>query len=74
MYGEYSISYPNGARRWWKAGISHRIDGPSCTYATPKPEWYIEGKRYFDNKSYQVAAGLSDEDMTIIVMKYGNIS
>jgi hypothetical protein len=52
----------------------HRIDGPA--YIGIKNEyksWWINGRCYHDNKSFQEAASLSDEDMIAIVLKYGNV-
>jgi hypothetical protein len=36
--------------------------------------WYINNERCFNNKSFQKAANLSDEDMIAIVLKYGNVT
>ena len=36
-------------------------------------EWYVNGKRYITSKSFQEAAHISDEDMTAMILKYGNV-
>ncbi len=52
----------------------HRLDGPAITYKNPDEKfWVVNGRDYASNKSFQLAAGLSDEDMLAIVLKYGDI-
>ena len=58
---------------WYINGKSHRIDGPADMWTSGSMFWYINGKQYNDNQSYQKAAGISDEDMAMIVLKYGNV-
>jgi hypothetical protein len=62
-----------GTQRLWVNEKLHRTDGPAVTYADGTQYWYVSGFWYRDNKSFQEAANLSDEDMTAIILKYGNI-
>jgi hypothetical protein len=65
-----------GNQRWFNnAGQYHRTDGPAFIFViNGYVEWVINGYTYYDNKEFQKAANLSDEDMTAIVLKYGNVS
>jgi hypothetical protein len=54
-------------------GKMHREDGPAYIHWGGVQAWYINGERYRDTKSYQEAAKLSDEDMLMITLKYGNV-
>jgi hypothetical protein len=62
-------------------GLAHRKDGPAYsandTPGYPNDNgyigWYVDGKRYYNNKLFQEAANLSDEDMLAMIMKYGNV-
>lgn len=60
---------------WIKNGMYHRIDGPALIYASDDSgeSWYIDGKNYGNNKEFQDAARLSDEDMAVLILKYGNV-
>ncbi len=71
--GEYCIIFSNGARCWFKNGIRHRLDGPSCMYISINIEWWVNGVQFRNNTSYQNAAGISDEEMLVIIIKYGNV-
>lgn len=51
----------------------HREDGPAIIHPTGKQFWYVRGIRCYDNKSYQRAACITDEEMLTIVLKYGNV-
>jgi hypothetical protein len=68
--------YFDGSESWWINGKLHRTDGPAILSSDVNDdwkEWYINNKRCHDNKSFQEAAGISDEDMTAIILKYGNV-
>ncbi len=63
--GNFVIYYNNKKR--------HRIGGPA--YASVNgTSWWIDGIRFQNNKLYQEAAGLSDEEMSIMILKFGNVS
>lgn len=52
----------------------HRTNGPALMYSDyPCNSWYINGSRMINNTQYQKYAELSDEDMSIIVLKYGDV-
>ena len=62
-------------QRWFNSERRyHRVDGPAVIYADGTKWWYIDGSPCFDNKSYQKAAKLSDEDMLMITLKHGNVN
>jgi hypothetical protein len=68
-----AIVWPSGGEAWYKDGKHHREDGPAYISANGTLGWWISGIKYFNNMSFQKAAKLSDEDMTAIVLKYGNV-
>ena len=79
MFGEFCVLY-NGTghateshTRYYSYKKLHRRNGPAIIY-TDCRFWYVDGSNYKSNKEYQEAANLSDEEMTIIVLKYGNVS
>ena len=57
----------NSERQW------HRLDGPAYIRRDGGYGWYINGERYYNESSYKHAAGISDEEMLVITLKYGNI-
>jgi hypothetical protein len=68
-----ALIWSNGITEWYKNGNRHRIDGPAITFPDGHREWYVNGKRKIKNSSFQKAANLSDEDMTAMILKYGNV-
>ena len=49
----------------------HRLDGPALISEDGKPLWYINGTSYRKFSDYQIAANLSENDITMIKLKYG---
>ncbi len=68
-----AVIYADGGQCWHKDGKLHRIDGPARFTADGSKYWYVEDYICVTNKSFQVAAGLSDEDMAVMILKYGNV-
>jgi hypothetical protein len=68
-----AMIYPDGAQLWYINGDLHRKDGPAYISASGYKEWYVSDIQYFDNKSFQQAAKLTDEDMLMIKIKYGDV-
>jgi hypothetical protein len=65
--------FDDGSQIWYKNNQLHREDGPAFIDNDGYQSWWINNKRYYDNKSFQIAAGLSDEDMSVLILKYGNV-
>jgi hypothetical protein len=68
-----AIIWENGLQEWYNNGVLHREDGPAVIYPDRYQGWCINGRRYYTNKEFQEAASLSDEDMLLMVLKYGNV-
>jgi hypothetical protein len=69
-----AVIYADGTQYWYKNGRRHRIDGPAVIHASGYTCWYLDDTGYIDNKSFQSVANLTDEDMTAIILKYGNVN
>jgi hypothetical protein len=71
-----AVTFINGSEHWFIHGRRHRSDGPAVIYPTGdySRDWYINGTLYYTNKSYQEAADLTDEEMIVIILKYGNVT
>jgi hypothetical protein len=64
----------NGNQIWYnKRGQYHRENGPAIIYTHGRYYWYVNGNMYHNNKSFREAASLSDEDMSIMILKYGDV-
>lgn len=63
----------NGAEGWAINGRTHRIDGPAITWNDGTVEWYVNNKRCDTIAEYKEAANLSDEDILVLILKYGNL-
>jgi hypothetical protein len=62
-----------GTQRFRINGKLYRTDGPAVIYEDGFQMWFINDKSYCDNKSFQKAADISDEDMIAMVLKYGDV-
>ena len=54
--------------------VLHRIDGPARIDENGDMGWYIHGQICHTNAEFQNDAGLTDEEMAIMILKYGNIT
>jgi hypothetical protein len=63
----------NKTQFWYLTGKCHREDGPAVISSRGGISWYIDGYVYASNKSFQSAAGISYEDMTAMILKYGDV-
>ncbi len=50
----------------------HRIDGPAVVHDDGDLFWYINGQKH-SFKSFVEISKISEEDLNIIYLKYGNI-
>lgn len=61
---------PHGLQEWFLNGKRHRSDGPAITWADGCQEWYLNDIEYTNQKEYQEAGKISDEDMCAILLRY----
>ena len=56
-------------------GQLHNMTGPAMKYHSKNGAmygWYVHGKACHSYKEYQRLSGISDDQLTIIILKYGN--
>jgi len=54
--------------------MAHRLDGPAVLRKRDGGmEWFIHGHRYYNFKDFQEAGKLTDDQITILILKYGEI-
>ena len=63
-----------GTLEWWVNDMRHRLDGPAIEAYNGDKIWYINGVRYYYFKDFQEAGGISDSDMMVLRLKYGEIT
>jgi hypothetical protein len=66
------IIYHNGGAFHLTDGNWHRTDGPAVEFGGVLHYW-VHGQLYTTNESFQKAAGISDDDMMVMVLKYGPV-
>ncbi len=52
----------------------HRVDGPSIIFSNQKPVWIVDGIRCRTQEEYKHHARIFDEDISILILKYGDIT
>lgn len=64
-----------GVKHWIIVGKRHRVDGPAIEFEQDPShnKWYINGKEIKSCQHYQKLTGLTDEEMTVLILKYGDI-
>lgn len=72
--GEYRVTYSSGNVRYFKNRKKHRIDGPAVMFRDGDQMWFVNGYHAGSNKEFQEAAGISDEDMFMLILKYGDVT
>lgn len=63
--------YYNGAEEWYRFDLLHREDGPAVIFKTGDVKWYLEDTQV-NRQFFQKYTGLTDEEMFILVLKYGD--
>ena len=64
----------NQNQRWYNSNNKlHREDGPAIIYSNGYRGWYINGKKYSENHSFQKVIGITDDQMAAIVAKFGDV-
>lgn len=65
----------DGERQWWVDGRRHRLDGPAITReaAPGVSSWWIKGKRIRTWQEYQLVTKCADEEIELLILKYGQV-
>lgn len=69
--GAPALIYTNGAEEWWINGKRHRIDGPAYIGNMGIRFWCLNGNIVDNRDTFQQLAGLTDEDMTVLMLRFG---
>jgi hypothetical protein len=70
---EPGLITPLNSKYWFNNGKVHRTSGPAIIYSTGIREWFLYGNSVINSKIFKIVAGLTDEDMTMLILKYGKI-
>ena len=62
----------DGDHEWYVNNKRHRLDGPSID-CEGHQWWYIDGVRYYNFKDFQAAGKLTDDEITMLILKYGEM-
>lgn len=71
--GAPAVIWDNGAENWYYQGQMHRIDGPAISGPDCLDIWCINGEVVSSNEEFQQLSGISDEAMTMMILRYGDI-
>ncbi len=70
--GEFCVTYKSGTIRYFKDGQKHRTDGPAVISTHGHKFWYVDGQVCIFRETFRHRANISDEDMAILILKYGD--
>ena len=68
-----AIVWGDGDREWLLNGQLHRVDGPAIIWMDGAMLWYLNDRWIKSAKRFQHIAGLSDEAMLLLRIRYGEI-
>ena len=65
----------NGNKFWYNSAnqLHRENDLPAVEEVNGTKFWYVNGARCYSNKQFQAAAGLTDEEMCILILTYGDV-
>jgi len=52
--------------------VHHRLDGPAIEYVSGITRWVINGRSINDYTTFQEVGGLTNEQMLVMKLRYGN--
>lgn len=68
-----AIINPGVCEAWCRYGKYHRTDGPAIIYSSGKVMWFINGRSICSSEEFRRRAKLTNDDMLILTLKYGEI-
>lgn len=68
-----AIICEDGSEFWYLHGKYHRTNGPAVIFSNGNTFWFIDDKMISSKKMYQTILDLSDEDILLLILKYGEI-
>lgn len=63
----------DGSQYWYRHGSWHRTDGPAIIDPSTGNSWYVNGIPITTDEQFQKIAKISDEELLMIIIKYGKI-
>lgn len=65
---------PNGYKAWWQNDSRHRRDGPAIIHHNGRCEWWVYNEIVRSPEEFQKLTECSDEELIMLLLKYGDIS
>lgn len=63
----------SGTECWYLNGERHRVGGPAVTRPDGTMSWWVKGTRAKSALEYQQLTKLSNEEIMVLILKYGDI-
>jgi hypothetical protein len=68
-----ACEWKDGDREWFIDGKRHRLDGPAIQ-CNDGDSWHVDGVWCKNFKDFQKAGKLTDDQITILILKYGEMN
>ena len=68
-----AVIHLNGTEEWFVHGKRHRVGGPAVFGPDGNVLWFLNDHIVTSKEAYQTMLNLSDEDMLLLILKYGDI-
>ena len=63
----------NDIKVWYIEGNRHRLDGPAVIKPDGSVGWWVRGIHVTSMKHFRELTGISDEELSLLALKYGGI-
>ena len=72
--GGPAVIWVDGSEAWYQYDMRHREDGPAYIDVDDQTaDWCLNGNHVSSRSEYQKATGISDEDLLLLILKYGGL-
>ena len=69
-----AVILADGTEHWMIHGKHHRTDGPAIIYPDGRTRWFINDIRIESKNRFRLRTNISNEDLAILILKYGDIT
>lgn len=72
--GGPAITRADGSEVWYHYGLRHRTDGPAVIVPNVMVLWFVDNCQITSPAQFQRLTNCTDEELTMMILKYGDIA
>ena len=71
--GEPAVSWKNGDKAWYKAGLPHKLGSPAMVWANGRSAWFYKGKRVLPSEAFNEFLYIQEPSWLTIKSRCGRV-